>query len=85
MAKADITRLNDIFFTGANTSGAEQEQAEMSGTEIKLKLLNENKTKRLNLVLQPTVHRMAQEKAKEQGTSLNNFIINAIINALEEK
>lgn len=49
-----------------------------------LHLLNENKTKRLNLVIQPTIYKLAQKKAKETGTSTNNFIINAIIDALQE-
>ena len=94
MAKVDTTRLNDMFFN-ANTDDSrpaaqpnvqeqEQERPQMSDTTVKLMLLNENKTKRLNLVLQPTIHQMAQDKAKEQGQSLNNFIINAIINALED-
>lgn len=61
-----------------------QERPQMSHKQVKLKLLNEKKTKRLNLVLQPTIHQMAQDKAKEQGQSLNNFIINAIIEALED-
>lgn len=66
-----------------NVAPVQAERLEMSEKTALLLLLNENKTKRLNLVLQPTIHKMAVEKAKEQGQSLNNFIINAIIKALE--
>jgi len=48
-----------------------------------LHLLDELKTKRLNLVIQPTIYRLAQQRAKQQGVSTNVFIINAIIDALE--
>lgn len=49
-----------------------------------LNLLNEMQTKRLNLTIQPTIYELARQRAREQGQSTNNFIIQAIIKALQE-
>lgn len=70
--------------TQPNVQVKEQERPQTSGLPANLHLLNELKTKRLNLVLQPTIYKLAQEKAKATGQSTNNFIINAIIDALED-
>ena len=49
-----------------------------------LNLLEETQSKRLNLTIQPTIYQMAKQRAAEQGQSTNNFIIQAIIKALQE-
>lgn len=52
------------------------------GQPIKVKVVPETKSKRLNLLIRPSVYNALQEKAAEQGTSINNLINDILQGAL---
>ena len=52
------------------------------GQPIKVKVVPETKSKRLNLLIRPSVYTALQEKAAEQGTSINNLINDILQGAL---
>lgn len=81
-----LSFTDDNGATGQPTPHTEPQETPQSreNTPQNLHLLDELKTKRLNLVIQPTIYKLAQQRAKETGTSTNNFIINAIIDALQD-
>lgn len=49
-----------------------------------LRLLDEQKNKHVHLCIQPTIWALAKQEATRQGISTNNYIVNAIIEALEK-
>lgn len=69
-----------------------QERVETSEVEkesgndevVKIPQKEETRSKRINLLLQPSVHKMAQKKCKKMGISLNECINQLLKNWVED-
>ncbi|MCL2689163.1 MAG: type II toxin-antitoxin system HicB family antitoxin [Chitinispirillia bacterium] len=62
----------------------QQNEAPPSGVPMKLNpLYIETKSKRLNLIMQPSLHTKLKKAAATQGRSLNDFIHNTLAAAVE--
>ena len=57
-------------------------QPDTDNTPIGYRLVAEPKSKRLNLLIRPSIYAALQDKAAEQGTSVNDLINNILQGAL---